>query len=349
MSIIRVDGFDGHGVISDLATASSRMFTSGWAGGPGSFTDQTATGVGLSWSAGYYDTATLSFDPVTNGNLGFRFFTGTMNFARIAEMACDNYAGSLTHPIVLYRDPTGAISIFYVPDGGFYPGTLLGYTPVNTLYPNVWHYIEVGWQFSGPNIILEIRVDGNTVFAATVSANGNPAVNQFTFLSQGINGQYAAFDDFFILRNDGIGLTGFQGDCVVHEIEVVSDAGLNETTQYGGSIGHWTNVSGFPVSEDSQYLFSNTSGQRELFNINTLPSDMIDVLGVQVNVRARKDSAGIAKMDLALKSATVTSYSTDRTPTTSWMEHHYVLESDPAGGAWTKSAVQASQIGFKVV
>jgi hypothetical protein len=343
MSVIRIDGFDGYGTPSDQTNFANRMYSAGWSGDGFNMAcvNTTRTGIGFAIATGFYGNAMTAFDAASSVVSGFAFNPGSLGFRRIVFCGYDNYMGSVTYPVQIYQTPTGALSFFQGPN---FPGALIGHSPVNTIYANTWHYVELKWNAGS----LEVRVDGNTVFTATATPVA-PTVNLFGFMSQGVGQPSVSFDDFYLLNNDGAGLTDFLGDCVVHTLFPLADAGPNSTSQFGGGVTHASAVNGLPRDESSAYLYSNASGQEELFTTTELPSDMIDILALQVNVRAKKDSAGVAQYSIALKSGATLSLSSAKTPTTSFLELHKVWETDPNGGAWTKVSAQAANIGFKVV
>lgn len=346
MSIRKIDGFDGYGTPANQTNFVNRMYSSGWSNGgfAAGLTANTRTGIGFAIETGFYGDSSTAFDLAQKPVVGFAYNPGGLRFAKFAGLFYDNYIGGILRPVTLYINPTGAISVF--DSTGGVPGTLVGHTPVNSIYAYTWHYIEIGFDKNTRSI--EIRVDGNTVGLFTGSALSIPGANGFTFFGGGVGVVPGSFDDFYVLERDGSGHTDFLGDCVVHTVVPLDDFGPNDANQFGGGITHASAVNAFPLDQNSSYLYSNTVGDEELFTITELPADMIDILAMQVNIRSRKDSAGVAHYKISLKSGATLAHSSDITPTTSFLERSMLLEEDPNGGAWTKISAQAAKIGFKV-
>jgi len=339
VTLLFCDGFDGYG--SDGTNFANRMRSSGWnqdgfnAMGP---TASTRSNIGFAAVGGNNQLMSRAFNNTSSLVAGFAYMCpGGLSYREVVALRYDNFAGSVANVFNLYLNATGALTAAL--------GSTVAYSPVNVMYPNTWHYVEVKITTAGTPA-MEVRVDGNTVITATI-----PASSPMNLIRIGAGNGYSgtAFDDMYVLDADTHGLTDFLGDCVVHTMIPYTDAGPNATNQFGGGVTHASAVNGYPLDETTSYLYSNNSGDEELFTISELPTDIIDVLAVQVNVRAKKDSAGIAKYNIALKSGSTLALSDPITPTPSMLERNHIWESDPNGGAWTKANVQNVNIGFKVV
>lgn len=353
MSLVLIDGFDGYGPPG--STSFNRMLSSGWsmtnvvASGGGGPNATTVDGIGYSLAVGNFAGFARSFNTVAGITLGFRWFDASnLEFKTILNLMKDTFVGPVINTVSLTVSPTGTLGLSIDGPTGLVIAHV--FSPVNSVYNATWHYIEIQIIVSSGNLNAALRVDGGVVasYSGPVSTvwpganiiNFAPPPNVFI-------GEY--IDDLYVISEDNTGLVGLQGDCVVHTMIPNSDAGPNQWSQYGGGITHTSAITGYPADETSQYLYSNVSGNEELFTISQLPSDIIDVIAIQVNARVKKDSAGAAKLELLLKSSTTLVNSIALTPPTSFLELHNVWETDPAGGSWTKTSAQAVEIGFKVV
>lgn len=340
MTLLFCDGFDGYG--SDNTNFAGRIRSSGWhqdGFNPLNVTAATRSNIGFAAVGGNNQLMSRAFNNSVGVVAGFAWSSpGSLNRQNMVVLRYDNFGGTVGAVFTLACNPTGALTA-NITGNNFS-------SPVNTVYPSTWHYIEVKVITVGAPSI-EVRVDGNTVIAVT-GISSTP-MNLITIGDgNGYTGS-GVFDDMYVLTDDGIGLTDFLGDCVVHTMIPYTDAGPNATSQFGGGVTHASAVNGYPIDETTAYLYSNNSGDEELFTISELPTDIIDVLAVQVNIRAKKDSAGIAKYNIALKSGSTLALSPNITPTPSMLERNHIWEADPNGGAWTKVNVQNINIGFKVV
>lgn len=352
MSLIWIDGFDGYGSDNN-SNFATRMSTAGYSfndvGSPTVLqSSSTRTGVGQAVYEGLYTQFSRAHDlqPAIIWG-GACYFDSNLSFRNFLLFDYDNYAGSLYNALTLFVNPTGALSVNLPGLGSQYY-----YSPVNTVYYGTWHYIEVKYAIASGSVTFEVHVDGNTVISETVVIPGGApwmgaGINYIRF-GQQTYGAYMAFDDMYLLSCNGTGYDDFLGDVVVHTMIPATDAGPNQTTQYAGSGTHASNVNSYPDDETTVYLYSNTPGQQELFTISAFPSDIIDVLAVQINTRARKDSAGVATYNMLLNSRGTLDTGPSVTPTVTMLEQHWVVENDPAGGTWTTTNAQNIDIGFQV-
>jgi len=371
MALLWMDGFDAYGAdgvaVDALLAASGYTLvgTSGQAASPAAACSaNTRDGVGFSlntnsWHNGYSGGIMRSFPLNTGIVVGFAVFITASEFTSICQFGYNNLLGSLFDNCRLFYNLEGGIT---ATDGSHIDGTnppttdtppwgagnLLAASPANVLFPGVWQYIEV---YYSPTGTLQVKVDGAMVINITgaVSTMGVPqSINYVSFLNEAPNA-YVLIDDFYICDLTGSTFNNFLGDVVVHAIFPISDATPNQWTQFGGSSGHFTCVDDNPApDDDTSYLSSDTSGQQELFNIATFPSDVIDVLAVSVNIRARKDTAGYAFYNANLLSASVDGVTGPIPTNMAYSCSQSVYELAPGGGAWTTVAAQAAQIGFNI-
>ncbi len=231
-------------------------------------------------------------------------------------------------------------------------GNLIAASAPNVLFPGVWQYIEVLYSPNSSGGSLQIKIDGAVVINVTgnVMTAGNPAaVNYMSFTNTAPN-NVTLIDDLYICDQTGPApFNTYLGDVVVHAAFPVSDASPNQWTQAGGGVGHFTAIDDNPgPDDDASYLFSNTAGQQELFDISTFPPDIIDVLAVGVNIRARKDTAGYA---FYMANLVVASTEGDIGPivaSQAYETSQSIYELAPGGGSWTTSAAQNCKIGFSI-
>ena len=118
-------------------------------------------------------------------------------------------------------------------------------------------------------------------------------------------------------------------------------------TQVNGVTGnHFSNVAELPPDDDATYLSSNTSGQREMFNLSNITEDVLQVLAVSVNTTARKQAPGFGSYKSFIKTAGVESDSPTFSAALAYIQTQYILETQPNGSPWSNASLQGSQIGF---
>jgi hypothetical protein len=154
-------------------------------------------------------------------------------------------------------------------------------------------------------------------------------------------------DDLYVCNTAGSNFNDFLGDCVVHSLTPVSDAGTNTMTQVNGTTGqHFTNVNQLPPDDDATYLAADTAGQKEMFGLSTIPADVLQVLAVSVNVTARKQAPGLRLYKTAIDVGGTEADSASFAAALAYIQTHYLLEVQPGGAAWTNAALQSAKIGF---
>jgi hypothetical protein len=350
MSLIRIDGFDTFSNTtgdSPACIATSQFYTISNLPTIVASAD-TRSGVGHALQIQSGHGMGFAFDPAADLVFGIAFVSPSFGVGGlsaphiIAEFCADNYLGAVSSLFQLTTNPSGALTARF--------GSEIAISPVNSIFASTWHYIEGRIKFAPDSTgAVEIRVDGNTVITYAGPTSGpTTGANMMQMYHAGDLADWFEIDDLYLLRKDGLGLTDFLGDCVVHSLMPTTDAGPNEMTMVGGGSTHASSVNEIGPDDDTTYVHSNTIGQREFYNVSAIPADIVEVLAVQVNVRARKDTAGIAKFKIGLRSGSTESYGPLKTPPIAYLGQFAIWETDPAGGVWTKISAQAAQIGIQV-
>ena len=352
MSVLWIDGFDQYTSLDNVNIKdgmTSAGYQIGYFGGAVS-SSSTRTGVGKCVTVGYLNGFARAIP--TSGNLitGFAVLASGTEFTSIFGFMVNDFLGSQWSMLDLYRNANGALTAIVRNKGG---GVIASYhSAENTIYAGVWHYVEIKYVPSATSGTIIVKVDGLAVITAIGVRTMDPAmpggVNILLVPSQAA-GVGNAYDDWYVLSNDGSGLTDFLGDVVAHAVFPNADASPNEMSQFGGTVGHWSVVSDYNAADDAAYVYTSTTGKRELFELNDLPSDIIDVLAVQVAVRARKDTAGVSNYKIMAQIGSDLYESPSVATTTQYLTKFVNLENAPGGGAWTIPKAQQLQIGFETV
>lgn len=367
MSLLWMDGFDSYGHLHNPATIyndadlNTLMLSSGYvaATGMGMVAD-SRTGYGNSFwltgnSGSFLANLQIAFDPKDQLITGFAFKYEATVLAHICAFEWDNRLGTVTKQMVVYANAEGGISLSI--DNG---ATLLQASSPNIIFPGVWQYLEIKYTPNKTNGQIIIKIDGQTCIqydGPTCPTTTPNQVNMIEFYSTGSdwgNGQSKGtnglkqYDDLYVLDNLGSGFNDFLGDVVVHSVQVVNDQSPNSLSQFGGAAGHFTAVNAFPTDEDGSYLYTNTVGDREMFGLDTLPDNIIDVLAVSTHVRGKKDAPGSSAVKLVTKYSTYEAVSAAKPLAVQYVTKNQFLETCPDGTGWTKAKAEATVIGFEV-
>lgn len=374
MSLIWMDGFDSYGPDisvgdtgffaiggSEVAMASL-MQTSGYVTVIGArTTTDTRTGLGKSMviagpGGGNIKYVRWATSPLSELYMGFAYKFCPGSLSPIVEFVFDDRLGHLTPQLSLYVNAEGGISIATRPDMFAAPSVLKAASPPNLMFASSWQYVEIHYVPNKTSGSISVKIDGQTcvTYTGPTSASTTPnqvnLINWSTIWSAAVDGYYGSIwlDDLYICDTAGMGFNSFQGDVVVNSLKVVSDQGPNDLGQYGGTTGHFTSVSEWPADGDTSYLYGNTVTNRELFGIDTLPANIINVLAMSVHVRARKDTPGASAVKCLAKYSTNETLGPAKPLGVQYVTKDMFMETCPDGTGWTKIKAQATNVGFEV-
>lgn len=367
MSLIWMDGFDSYGHLHAPATIyqdadlNKLLLSSGYVASTGvGMVADSRTGYGNSiWitgnSGGFLANYQLAFDPMNFMVTGFAFKYEATVLAHICAFEWDNRLGTVTKQMIVFANAEGGISLSI--DNG---NTLLAASSPNILFPGVWQYIECKYIPNKTAGSIIIKIDGQTCIqydGPTCPQTTPNQVNMLEFFSTGADwssGQQKGtnglkqYDDLYVCNDLGTGFNDFLGDVVVHSVQVVNDQGPNALNQFGGGAGHFTSVNAFPPDEDASYLYTNTVGDREMFGLDTLPDNIIDVLAVSTHVRGKKDAPGSSAVKIVTKFSSFEAESAAIPLAVQYVTRNQFLETCPDGTGWTKAKAEATVVGFEV-
>jgi hypothetical protein len=225
-------------------------------------------------------------------------------------------------------------------------GSIVG-TSTLALSVGVWYYIEVKATIGNTGSV-EVRVDSNTEINVTsidIMNSSNAYVDNMRLLG---NTASLYIDDLYLLDTTGSINNDFLGDSRVDPFFPSAD----NTVQWLPSSGvtNYTNVDDATPNGDTDYVYSSTPGDIDLYDFGNMPIGTGDVFGVQVVANARKMDAGTRNLKIKVKSGATTQTSGTLNLSTTYANHIAMFEdSDGAGTVWDKTLVDAAQIGIEVV
>lgn len=358
MSLLWVDGFDQYPG-AESANISGNLASAGYAetnAATGFTTFDSRSGLGRALFFGINAGLYRAIKPQASVITGFAHKFSAPAFAPVVQFRVNDFLGSEDILMQLFRNANGALTVACYskvhPNYQEFPNVVAYYhSDENMVFPNVWHSFEVLYTPGTTGSII-VKVDGMAAITATgvlTAFAGLPNVVNVVGFPSAYAGAYSWLDDWYIIGNDSSGLSDFLGDVVVHAVFPNGDAGSNTMTQVGGGIGHFTAVNDPSSPDETSYVTAVAAGNSELYTLAALPTDIIDVLAVQVSVRTRKDGPGSAQFKLMAQNGT---YETDSPLLSNAMQYvnkFMILEAAPGGGAWTPTNAQSLKIGFKTV
>jgi hypothetical protein len=357
MSLLFIDGFDAYGTdgenIVNLLNSSGYACAADFSGQQASVNTRTGVGFSMNQSSGLYRTY-LPFKTSAAVVIGFAISiqAAPSGCQAICSLEYNNLLGRIWDQLILLYDGQNGISLVTADND------LVGASNPNVLFVDTWQYVEIMYAPGLTAGSVQVKVDGAVVInvpGGKTSCSAAPAlVNQFVFGGRppgggaftGATGVNALFDDFYLCDQTGSAFNTFLGDCVVHSVFPNADAGTNMMAQTGGGAGHFTSVDEQSPDGDVSYLSTNQVAQKELFTLGAFPTDMVDILAIAVNIRARKDAAGTGMYQASMAHGGVEVDGPEIAAAANYVTSQTLYTAPPDGGVWTKAAGQASEIGF---
>jgi hypothetical protein len=239
-------------------------------------------------------------------------------------------------------------------------GTLLG-TSGTTLSPTSYNYLEVQAVIgTGTSGSVTVRAGGVTILTlAGVNTSADSTVN-VTQAYVGVVGATGSgnvpgtpnlcyFDDLVLLDTTGGAPTNtFLGDVRV----------LTTFPTGAGNLTQWTPLASTNVSQvqdaamdsDTTYNYSGTNGQIDLVTQGGLSVTPLTIFAVKIRCASKLDSAGGDTLAGELRSASTNYVSAAQPVLSTYSYLDFIWTTDPGTGvAWTKTGVNAAQIGYNRV
>ena len=228
-------------------------------------------------------------------------------------------------------------------------GSAILATGTKILSINTWYYIEthlvisdtIGVAVVHVDEVEDINVTGQDTKPGTTTTMDSWETNLG-------NGNY--IDDFYC--DDA----AFLGDCGVKGLFTTSAGDVTQLTRGGADSGaNWSQVDERPPNSDTDYVYSSTVDQYDLYNIENLDTELSVVKGLKLHAFAEKVDAGAASLSLGAKydsdgngTADTESWGSDQALSTGYALYERLMEQDPVPSGWTQAEVNALQIGPKV-
>lgn len=323
MSLLYIDGFEHRSHLGRYNGAAGPGFTS-----PGRF-------------GGYYmtnSTGTLTRYVTASTKLLVGLGIRMSNTEVICKLLGDS--GTTEH-VRLQRTAAGAIQLIIA-------GSVVATSPVNSLLPSVWNYLEVSATVSDTVGVVVVRVNNVQVLSFTGDTR-NGGTN-LTLDAVDLPASFIDFDDWYIANDLGTLNNAFLGDVQVQTLIPTGDGASSALVgSDGDSLSNYLNVDEAPASA-TDYNGSATVGAKDTYQMADLVAATSAVLGVQHDMYAYKSDAGAGTARPVVRSAGVDYPGTTVGLPTSHAYYQDLRETDPATAAlWTVAAVNALQAGMEVV
>jgi len=225
-------------------------------------------------------------------------------------------------------------------------GTNLGVSANGVVAASNWFYLEARVVIHDTAGAVEVRVNGNTVLnlsGVNTRATSNDYVNRLELRTVT---NPTRVDDLYYLNVDATPPNGFLGDQIVRLARVAGAGTFAQWTPNGAS-ANWDCVDEIPPDGDATFNSTQTVGRIDSFQITPI-TGIAAVTAVAVRCFARKDDAASRAIEPGLViGGTFYSGGTVYLPDNYIMATAYFPTNPAGGGAWTISAVNAAEIGYR--
>lgn len=214
-----------------------------------------------------------------------------------------------------------------------------------------WYFIEVKVTIANAIIAGSCQVKVNNMLVIDVTAGqdtqdtANVSANSVQFAGLVPN---TTFDDFYICDGTGLINIDFLNDSRIYEM---LPNGAGDQTDFGvvGAVNNWAAVDEIPPDNDATYVFSQTAGQRDLYNLQDLVLTGT-IKGIQTCLDVRKDDCGARTIAASIKTGGTIYDGVAVAPATSYLMFTETREVNPFTSlAWTPADLLALQSGVKLV
>lgn len=332
MSIVWMDGFE------DYSSANGLLAGAYYAGTTNIDYSHDGRFGGKSLGLGYAAASLLRGIPTTAAlSVGFAYnTTNSGNTVGNALVSFLNADGTVVCCVVL--NPSAG---FTVKRGSYSTGASLGSSNGGLVFSNVWNYIEVEFTRHASAGAVNIYVNGALVLSLSGVNTGADDIVAVGIASGKINLSY--FDDYYITDT-----ATRIGECKIDMLVPNADTAQKDFTPLSG-VDNFAMVDELPVDGDTSYVTADTTGSADLYATAGLADTPSNIYAVQARVWAKKTDTGIRSVEANIKSGASLAEGTPYVLSTGYSIAHSIHEVDPAtSAAWTKSGVDAAQVGMEL-
>lgn len=208
-----------------------------------------------------------------------------------------------------------------------------------------WRYYELKIVVNGASGSCSLQLDGVPLISPTTGNFGSTAIGQILF-DVDFDSRHN-WDDIYVVDGTGAAPNDFLGDCRVQTIRPTGDGSHTQWSPFGAA-NNWDCVNDTTPDSDTTYVYDLTAGHYDTYACADVTAQAV-VYGVQVNLYAKKDDAGVRQIAPAIRQGGVDYDGSTVTLSTSYAYYSQLYAADPTGAAWTAANVNADEYGVKVI
>jgi hypothetical protein len=232
--------------------------------------------------------------------------------------------------------------------GIYSDGTLQGSVGSTALNTGQWYTVELLGGY-GLSTQREIRVNGSSYITATFT-NTTSWTHIETGLRGTANGANIYIDDVVIDSSEYPGAS---------RLCLLLPDGAGDSTQWTASSGsNYECVDDGNPNDDTDYVSTTLTNRLDLYTIGNMPESPQSIKAAYVSARFRTSDTNFGKIGTRVKEGgstsnggnmtlgAINSYRSFEDGSGTNPIYKQILTTKPSGGAWTESAINATQIGF---
>jgi len=255
-------------------------------------------------------------------------------------------------PLYVFHDSAtvqGYIAL--APDGRieYYAGSQLVSVTTKSMTLGKWHYVEAGIKVDNTAGTFKLQVDNTTdgwipeVTGPTqVTANAYIDKLSLVYMDPGFNTAQLYFDDLYVAYGNEL---RFFGDSQVGQLIADADGDIDEWIgSDGNSTDNFRMVLGLSTAIDTE-----VDGAISLFQMSNIPINPAMIHAVQISALSRNAIPTERNLTFIAKSNGTLTQDEDFAWTTGDKFFYRTFLNDPGtNAAWTKTGVNALQVGVKM-
>lgn len=245
-------------------------------------------------------------------------------------------ANTVANDLLVAFTATGAIQV----SRGFTTSTVVLGTSAPVLSTGTWFHLGVELVRHASAGSINVYVDGVSVLSLTGINTNADSVDRIGFAA---NFQSLVIDDYYICNTNA-----WLGEARVSPLPPTADTAQKDFTPSTGSSNYACVDEQPPNTTD--YVSSTTVGAKDLYDITDLSYTPLNILGVKVSMYASKDEITTRTVRPIIKSGGTSSNGTTQALSSTNKFLSSIWAVDPnTSAAWTKSGVDALQVGMEIV
>lgn len=283
--------------------------------------------------------------------------SGTLGPATSLWLYLQDTVAGTTQLAVYFNGNNYSVQIFR----GTSTGTSIALSPNNVWAGDVFNFVEVHAKIDPSSGVLDVRINGVSVFGGPVTglntqASANAwfdAADYYPFaVANGATGAFVEIDDFYYAdTTTGPGTfpgNTFLGDARVATLFATGNGSVQWTPL---TATNWQEIDDVAMDSDASYNHSATAGQEDTFTFTPLGGTITVIYGVQVTIAGRKDDGGSRVIKAATKSGATEVYGANHSlPDNNYAYFSDIWILDPDTSAnWTLSGVNGATFGYNLV